>query len=50
MNPFPMRKLNRLRQIHLEKVSLELKELDELRKGFVSTRRDPNRDFESDDD
>jgi len=48
MNPFPMRRINRLRAIHLEKVSAELRELDALRRGFVSFRRDAAADSDED--
>ena len=50
MNPFPMRKINRLRQIHMEKVTVELRELDELRRGYAGTRREDRRDLDSDED
>ena len=50
MNPFPMRKIARLRQIHMEKVAMELQELDILRRGFQSNRDDRRRDLDSDED
>uniref|UniRef100_H2YR54 Rab-GAP TBC domain-containing protein n=1 Tax=Ciona savignyi TaxID=51511 RepID=H2YR54_CIOSA len=51
LNPFPMRKINRLRAIHLDKVNTELQELDAIRKGFVSVRKNiPDPDAESDED
>nr|CAB3266837.1 TBC1 domain family member 2B-like [Phallusia mammillata] len=50
MNPFPMRRINRLRLFHLEKVEAELRDLDVLRKGFVSQRRPAPADRDSDDD
>ncbi|CAK8677308.1 unnamed protein product [Clavelina lepadiformis] len=50
MNPFPMRKITRLRQIHMEKVRAELRELDNIRSGFTTIRREARRELDSDED
>ncbi|XP_038640063.1 TBC1 domain family member 2B isoform X1 [Scyliorhinus canicula] len=53
MNPFPMRLIHNRRAIHLEKVRLELSELEAIRQDFLRERETANperRDVISDDD
>ncbi|XP_078484325.1 TBC1 domain family member 2B-like [Ciona intestinalis] len=51
LNHFPMRKIHRLRALHLEKVNAELRELENLRRGFVSVRKNvQDADADSDED
>ncbi|XP_067871384.1 TBC1 domain family member 2B isoform X2 [Heterodontus francisci] len=53
MNPFPMRLIHNRRAFHLEKVRLELSELEAIRQDFLRERETANperRDVISDDD
>uniref|UniRef100_A0A4W3HFD3 TBC1 domain family member 2B n=1 Tax=Callorhinchus milii TaxID=7868 RepID=A0A4W3HFD3_CALMI len=53
MNPFPMRLIQNRRAFHLEKVRLELRELEAIRQDFLRERETANpekRDAISDDD
>lgn len=51
MNPFPMKKIQRLRVVHLEKVNSELVQLDIMRRDFASKRNKTcNSDIYSDDE
>lgn len=52
MNPFPMRQIQNRRGFHLEKVRLELTELEAIRQTFLRERESSQdgRSFVSDDD
>uniref|UniRef100_A0A8C5M0K0 TBC1 domain family member 2B n=1 Tax=Leptobrachium leishanense TaxID=445787 RepID=A0A8C5M0K0_9ANUR len=52
MNPFPLRQIRNRRALHLEKVRLELSELDAIRADFIRERETnpERRDLISDDD
>ncbi|KAJ3596835.1 hypothetical protein NHX12_003235 [Muraenolepis orangiensis] len=52
MNPFPMRQIQNRRSFHLEKVRLELTELEAIRQTFLREREDrqDSRTFVSDDE
>ena len=52
MNPFPMRQIQNRRAFHLEKVRLELTELEAIRQTFLREREDrqDRRTFVSDDE
>lgn len=52
MNPFPMRQIQNRRSFHLEKVRLELTELEAIRQTFLRDRetRQDGRSFVSDDE
>ncbi|CAL8261923.1 unnamed protein product [Merluccius merluccius] len=52
MNPFPMRQIQNRRSFHLEKVRLELTELEAIRQTFLREREDrqDRRTFVSDDE
>ncbi|XP_069564809.1 TBC1 domain family member 2B [Brachyistius frenatus] len=52
MNPFPMRQIQNRRSFHLEKVRLELTELEAIRQTFLRERetRQDGRSFVSDDE
>ncbi|KAM7003375.1 TBC1 domain family member 2B [Tautogolabrus adspersus] len=52
MNPFPMRQIQNRRSFHLEKVRLELTELEAIRQTFLRERetRQDRRSFVSDDE
>jgi len=52
MNPFPIRQIQNRRNFHLEKVRLELTELDAIRQTFMREREDrqDRRTFVSDDE
>ncbi|XP_013859082.1 TBC1 domain family member 2B [Austrofundulus limnaeus] len=52
MNPFPMRQIQNRRSFHLEKVRLELTELEAIRQTFLKERetRQDGRSFVSDDE
>lgn len=52
MNPFPMRQIMNRRAFHLEKVRLELTELEAIRQTFLRERetRQDRRSFVSDDE
>lgn len=52
MNPFPMRQIQNRRAFHLEKVRLELTELEAIRQTFLREREtsQDRRSFVSDDD
>lgn len=52
MNPFPMRQIHNRRSFHLEKVRLELTELEAIRQTFLREREtsQDGRSFVSDDE
>lgn len=52
MNPFPMRQIQNRRSFHLEKVRLELTELEAIRQTFLREREttQDGRSFVSDDE
>lgn len=52
MNPFPMRQIQNRRAFHLEKVRLELMELEAIRQTFLREREtsQDRRSFVSDDE
>lgn len=52
MNPFPLRQIRNRRTYHLEKVRLELSELEAIRADFIRERETnpERRDLISDDD
>lgn len=52
MNPFPMRQIQNRRAFHLEKVRLELTELEAIRQTFLREREtsQDRRSFASDDE
>lgn len=52
MNPFPMRQIQNRRSFHLEKVRLELTELEAIRQTFLREREtaQDGRTFVSDDE
>lgn len=52
MNPFPMRQIQNRRSFHLEKVRLELTELEAIRQTFLREREtsQDRRSFVSDDE
>ena len=52
MNPFPMRQIQNRRAFHLEKVRLELTELEAIRQTFLREREDrqDRHTFVSDDE
>uniref|UniRef100_A0A3Q4MZC9 Uncharacterized protein n=1 Tax=Neolamprologus brichardi TaxID=32507 RepID=A0A3Q4MZC9_NEOBR len=52
MNPFPMRQIHNRRAFHLEKVRLELTELEAIRQTFLREREtsQDRRSFVSDDE